>query len=77
MRKEMTFQRASLAGLGLGLGMIVQPWSHALFAAGFPFTLLALAGYNAAGWLTGERAAKERELNRIAQSAQAREGGGQ
>ena len=76
MRKEITFQRASLAGLGLGLGMIVQPWSHALFAAGFPFTLIALAGYNAAGWLTGDRAAKERELARIAQSAQAAEGGG-
>jgi hypothetical protein len=76
MRKELTFQRASLAALGLGLGMIVQPWSHALFAAGFPFTLIALAGYNAAGWLTGDRASKERDLARIAQSAQAPEGSG-
>lgn len=76
MRKEITFQRASLVGLGLGLAMIVQPWSHALFTAGFPFTLIALAGYNAAGWLTGDRASKERELARIAQTAQAAEGGG-
>jgi hypothetical protein len=76
MRKEITFQRASLAGLGIGLALIVQPWSHALFAAGFPFTLLALAAYNAAGWLTGDRASKERELARIAQSAHAPEGSG-
>jgi hypothetical protein len=71
MRKELTLQRASLAAMGLGLGLIVQPWSHALFAAGFPFTLIALTGYNAAGWLSGDRAAKERELARIAQAAQA------
>lgn len=71
MRKELTLQRASLAAMGLGLCLIVQPWSHALFAAGFPFTLIALTGYNAAGWLTGDRAAKERELARIAQAAQA------
>ena len=77
MRKELTLQRASLLGLGAGLAMIVQPWSHALFAAGFPFTLIALIGYNAAGWLTGERAAKERELARIALAAKSRpEGGG-
>jgi hypothetical protein len=75
MRKELTLQRASLAALGLGLGMIVQPFSHALFAAGFPFTLIALAGYNLAGWLTGERAAKARELARIAQAARASAGG--
>lgn len=76
MRKELTLQRASLAALGLGLAMIVQPWSHALFSAGFPFTLIALAGYNAAGWLSGERAAKARELARIAQAAKSPEGGG-
>jgi hypothetical protein len=71
MRKELTLQRASLAAMGLGLGLIVQPWSHALFAAGFPFTLVALAGYNAAGWLSGDRADKERELARNAHAAQA------
>ena len=77
MRKELTLQRASLAALGAGLALIVQPWSHGLFAAGFPLTLLALAGYNAAGWLTGERAAKERELARAAQGTAAKpEGGG-
>ncbi len=66
MRKEITLQRASLLGMAAGLGMIVQPFSHPLFAAGFPFTLLAIIGYNAAGWLTGERAEKERELARKA-----------
>ena len=71
MRKELTLQRASLLGLSAGLGMIVQPWSHFLFAVGFPFTLIALAGYNAAGWLTGERAAKERALAKAAQDARA------
>jgi hypothetical protein len=70
MRKEITLQRASLGAMGLGLAMIVQPWSHALFASGFPFTLIALVGYNAAGWFSGDRAAKERELARIAQEAQ-------
>ena len=74
MRKEITFQLGSLTAMGLGLGMIVQPWSHALFAVGFPFTLIALIAYNAAGWLTGDRASKERELARTAQSAQARQG---
>ena len=74
MRKEITLQLASLAAMGAGLALIVQPWSHALFAAGFPFTLIALIGYNAAGWLSGDRAAKERELARIAQAARSSEG---
>ena len=62
MRKEITLQRASLLGMGLGLGMIVQPWSHILFTVGFPFTLGAIAGYNLAGWLSGERAEKARAM---------------
>lgn len=69
MRKEFTLPRACLAGMGLGLALIVQPFSHALFAAGFPLTLAALAAYNAAGWLTGERAGKAREWARAAQAA--------
>ena len=78
MRKEITLQRASLLGMAAGLGMIVQPWSHALFAAGFPFTLIAIIGYNAAGWLTGARAEKERDLAMASQRARDRaaEGGG-
>jgi hypothetical protein len=65
--KEMTLQRASLLGMALGLFLIVQPWSEILFALGFPVTLLAIAGYNAAGWMTGERAEKNRdeELRRL------------
>ena len=69
MRKEITLQRASLLGMAAGLGMIVQPWSHALFAVGFPFTMIAIAGYNAAGWMTGARAEKEREILLAAQRA--------
>jgi hypothetical protein len=64
MRKEFTLQRVSLIGMAAGLGMIVQPWSHALFAAGFPFTLAAIAGYNAAGWMSGARAEKALALAR-------------
>ncbi|MDB5102976.1 MAG: hypothetical protein JWP91_665 [Fibrobacteres bacterium] len=60
----MTFQRASLIGMALGLFMIVQPWSEGLFAVGFPFTLAAIMGYNVAGWLTGERAEKTREVEK-------------
>lgn len=62
MRKEITLQLASLFGMAAGVGMIVQPWSHFLFAAGFPFTLAAIAGYNAAGWLSGDRAEKARAM---------------
>lgn len=63
MRKEITLQRASLLGMGMGLGMIVQPFSHILFAVGFPFTLAAIIGYNLAGWLSGERAEKARAMS--------------
>ncbi len=76
MRKEITFQRASLAAMGLGLASIVQPWSHALFAVGFPFTLAALIAYNAAGWLSGERADKEREMARSARGPKPRASAG-
>ena len=60
MRKEITFQRGSLLGMAAGLGLIVQPWSHALFVVGFPFTIVAIAVFNAAGWISGERARKAR-----------------
>ncbi len=60
----MTFQRASLLGMALGLFMIVQPWSEDLFAVGFPFTLIAILGYNVAGWLTGERAETTRDVEK-------------
>lgn len=62
MRKEITLQRASLLGMALGVGMIVQPVSHILFIAGFPFTLAAIIGYNLAGWLSGERAEKAKAM---------------
>jgi hypothetical protein len=58
MRKEITLQRASLIGMALGLFLIVQPWAEFLFATGFPVTLISIIGYNAAGWLTGERTEK-------------------
>jgi hypothetical protein len=58
----MTVQRASLLGMALGLFMIVQPWSEDLFAIGFPFTLAAILGYNVAGWMSGERAEKTRDV---------------
>jgi hypothetical protein len=61
MKKEFNLQRASLIGMALGLFMIVQPWSSLLFAAGFPFTLAAIAGYNMSGWMSGERAGKFRD----------------
>jgi hypothetical protein len=61
IRKEMNVQRGSLLGMALGLAMIVQPWSSKLFAVGFPFTLISIAGYNLAGWLSGERAEKHRD----------------
>ena len=58
MRKELTLQRASLVGMALGLLLIVHPYAEALFAIGFPVTLISIIGYNAAGWLTGERTEK-------------------
>lgn len=62
MRKEITLQRASLLGMAAGVAMIVQPFSHFLFAAGFPFTLASIIGYNIAGWMSGERAEKARAM---------------
>ena len=53
MSKASPLHRASFLALGAGLAMIVQPWSHALFAAGFPFTLAALIVHNVAGRLEG------------------------
>jgi hypothetical protein len=60
--------------MAAGLGMIVQPFSHLLFAAGFPFTLAAIVAYNALGWISGERAEKARKL--AVEKAQARPPGG-
>jgi hypothetical protein len=61
VKKELTVQRISLLAMALGLFLIVQPWSSALFAAGFPFTLAAIFAYNVSGWLSGERAEKSRD----------------
>ncbi len=61
MKRELTLQRTTLLCMAFGLFMIVQPWSRLLFAAGFPFTLAAIIGYNAAGWISGERAEKSRD----------------
>jgi hypothetical protein len=47
--------------MALGLFLIVQPWSSALFTAGFPFTLAAIFAYNVSGWLSGDRAEKSRD----------------
>ena len=44
MRKELTLQRASLVGMALGLLLIVQPYAEALFAIGFPVTLISIIG---------------------------------
>ncbi|MEO6094337.1 MAG: hypothetical protein ABIW76_01200 [Fibrobacteria bacterium] len=56
MRKEFTFQRASMLAMALGLVFIVQPWSRGIFAFGFPFTLAAILAYTVAGWVGGDRA---------------------
>jgi hypothetical protein len=61
MRKELTIQRLSLIAMALGLFLIVQPWSSALFSFGFPFTLAAIFTYNIAGWASGDRAEKHED----------------
>ncbi len=57
----MTLQRLSMIAMAAGLSLVVQPWSHALFAFGFPFTFAAIFCYNVAGWASGDRAEKSRD----------------
>lgn len=50
----MIAQRVFLGAIGLGLVLIGQPWSHALFVMGFPLAFLGLVAYNVAAWITGD-----------------------
>jgi len=46
----MTLERAALLAMGSGLLLVVQPWSHFLFTAGFPLVLVGVLAYNASAW---------------------------
>jgi hypothetical protein len=46
----MLAERVFLAAIALGLLLIGQPWSHALFVVGFPLTFLGLVAFNVASW---------------------------
>ena len=47
----MMAARLFLAAIGLGLVLIGQPWSHALFVLGFPLALVGLIAFNVAARL--------------------------
>jgi hypothetical protein len=48
----MLAERVFLAAIALGLALIGQPWSHALFVVGFPLTFLGLIAFNVASWFS-------------------------
>ncbi len=42
----MNAERLALSAMAFGLLLIIQPWTHAGFVAGFPITLLSILAYN-------------------------------
>ena len=47
------WEAATLGLIGLGLAMMMQPWSIDVFGASFPVLLAGVAGYTVAGKLKG------------------------
>ena len=49
--RRAPWERATTALIGLGLAMLMQPWSIEVFGYAFPVLLAGVAGYSIAGKL--------------------------
>jgi hypothetical protein len=49
--RRAPWERATMALIGLGLAMLMQPWSIEAFGYAFPVLLAGVVGYSIAGKL--------------------------